>query len=131
MIRMGVTWLHVSDFHVRGGDPYDRDIVLKALVAAIAECRAPDVIFATGDIAHAGKSEEYKIAESFFDELLSAAKLDKKRLFVIPGNHDVDRDMGVGLTRTLDSREESDTYFLAGLAEATFDAEDAGLSGLA
>ena len=112
---MSVTWLHISDLHVRGGDPYDRDVVLRALVKSVAEYRgrgrAPDVIFATGDIAHAGKPPEYEIAGKFFDDLLAAAKLNKSRLFVIPGNHDVDRDLGVGLARTLDSREQSDTYF--------------------
>ena len=112
---MSVTWLHISDLHVRGGDPYDRDVALRTLVKSVAEYRdrgrAPDVIFATGDIAHAGKPPEYEIAGKFFDDLLAAAKLDKSRLFVIPGNHDVDRDLGVGLARTLDSREQSDTYF--------------------
>jgi predicted phosphodiesterase len=112
---MDLTWLHVSDFHVRGGDPYDRDVVLRALVGSVgryrAEGRSPDVIFATGDIAHSGKPQEYEIAEQFFDKLLAAAELECDRLFVIPGNHDVDRDLGVGLARTLDSREQSDTYF--------------------
>ena len=73
---MSVTWLHISDFHVRGGDPYDRDVVLRALVESVGEYgkrgRAPDLIFATGDIAHAGKAEEYEIAGKFFDELLEA-----------------------------------------------------------
>ena len=112
---MSVTWLHISDFHVRGGDPYDRDVVLRALVESVAEYRkrgrSPDLIFATGDIAHAGKAEEYEIAGKFFDELLAAVNLPKSRLFIIPGNHDVNRDFGVGLARTLESREEADKYF--------------------
>lgn len=32
-------------------------------------------------------------------------------MYVIPGNHDVDRSLGVGLARTLASREEADNYF--------------------
>ena len=112
---MKLTWLHISDFHVRGGDPYDRDVVLRALVKSVAryrdQGRTPDVIFATGDIAHSGKPNEYEIAESFFNELLSEARLERDRLLLIPGNHDVNRDLGVGLARTLESREQSDTYF--------------------
>jgi tetratricopeptide (TPR) repeat protein/predicted phosphodiesterase len=112
---VGITWLHISDFHVRSGDPYDRDVVLGALVKSAAEYRhqgrSPDLIFATGDIAHSGKPQEYELAEKFFDDLLSAVDLPKERLFVIPGNHDVDRDLGIGLARTLDSREEADKYF--------------------
>jgi tetratricopeptide (TPR) repeat protein/predicted phosphodiesterase len=119
LIRVSVTWLHVSDFHIRSGDPYDRDVVLRALVQSVAEyCargRNPDLIFATGDVAHAGKPAEYELATKFFDDLLTVAKLDKRHLFVIPGNHDVDRDFGIGLARTLESREHADAYFRPGL----------------
>lgn len=93
---MPVTWLHVSDFHIRGGDPYDRDVVLKALVQSVAEYRerglSADLIFATGDVAHSGKAAEYDLADRFFKDLLQAAGLSKSHLFVIPGNHDIDRD---------------------------------------
>ena len=36
---MNVTWLHVSGFHFRGGDPYDRDVVLRALVQSVKRFR--------------------------------------------------------------------------------------------
>jgi hypothetical protein len=112
---MSLTWLHVSDFHIRSRDPYDRDVVLRALVESVGQYaqrgRVSELIFATGDIAHSGKPAEYEIAERFFDDLLRAANLGKERLFIIPANHDVDRDLGVGLTRTLDSREQADAYF--------------------
>src|SRR5258708_8150425 len=109
---MPPTWLHISDFHIRAGDPYDRDVVLRALVKSVEDrAEKPDLIFATGDIAHSGKPPEYEIATQFFDKLLAAAKLDRDRLFVIPGNHDVDREEAAGLARTLDTREQSDAYF--------------------
>src|SRR5688500_7100319 len=112
---MTVTWLHISDFHFKAGDPYDRDQVLGALVRSVKEFREsgrrPDLVFATGDIAYGGKPAEYEVATAFFDDVLEAAGISKERLFVIPGNHDVDRDMGVGLSRTLTSREECDRYF--------------------
>jgi tetratricopeptide (TPR) repeat protein len=114
------TWLHISDFHVKTGDPYDRDVVLRALVAAVRReresGRAPDVVFATGDVAFSGKSEEYALASAFFNDLLDAAGLDRGRLFVIAGNHDVDRDRGVGLARTLGSLDEGNSYFAPGQA---------------
>jgi predicted phosphodiesterase len=110
-----ITWLHLSDFHIRGGDPYDRDVVLRALIKSVGDFRErgriPDLIFATGDIAFSGKPTEYAIATTFFDDLLKAARLDKRHLYIIPGNHDVDRDLGIGLARTFTSREESDQYF--------------------
>ena len=46
--------------------------------------RSPDLIFATGNIAHSGKPDEYSLADKLFDDLLHAARLDKSRLFVIP-----------------------------------------------
>ncbi|HEX9938592.1 MAG TPA: tetratricopeptide repeat protein [Longimicrobium sp.] len=112
---MAVTWLHVSDFHIRTGDGYDRNVVLKSLVASVKrfreQGRAPDLVFATGDIAFSGKEAEYALATEFFDELLGAVALSRERLFVIPGNHDVDRDLGKWLARTLASREDADDYF--------------------
>lgn len=113
---MPITWLHVSDFHIREGDPYERNLVLNALVASVRrlrekEGRKPDLIFATGDIAFSGKPAEYEMATRFFDELRAAAGVERERLFVIPGNHDVDRTLGIGLARTLASREEADAYF--------------------
>lgn len=114
-VPMKLTWLHVSDFHIRGGDPYDRDVVLNALVRAVKgfreRGRAPDLILATGDVAHSGKAQEYDPATKFFDDLLAAAGVEKRHLFVIPGNHDVDRDLGVGLARTFASGQDADAYF--------------------
>jgi predicted MPP superfamily phosphohydrolase len=113
---MPVTWLHISDLHLRGADAYDRDVVLRALVRSVRafrerDRRAPDLIFATGDIAYSGAPGEYLIATGFFDQLLGAAGLDRARLFVVPGNHDVDRTLGNQLSRTLYSRGEADSYF--------------------
>jgi tetratricopeptide (TPR) repeat protein/3',5'-cyclic AMP phosphodiesterase CpdA len=113
---MPVTWLHVSDFHIREGEPYDRHVVLRALVASVRRMRekdgrVPDLVFATGDIAFSGKPAEYAMATKFFDDLLDATGLDRRRLFVIPGNHDVDRKRGLGLARTLETPELADAYF--------------------
>ncbi len=117
-----MTWLHVSDVHVREGDAYDRDVVLRALVASVARFRVagrrPDLMFAMGDIAFSGKRAQYELATVFFDELLAAAGLERRQLFVIPGNHDVDRDLGVGLARSLSSEEEADKYFAPDAAMA-------------
>src|SRR5947209_613163 len=116
---MSVTWLHISDFHIQDGDSYDRDVVLRALVRSAkifcSRGRVPDLIFATGDIAHSGKPTQYDLATDFFDQLLAATGLDRRYLFVIPGNHDVDRDLGYGLSRSLESREEADKYFGPGI----------------
>lgn len=112
---MKATWLNISDLHIQAEDPYDSDVVLRALVTSVERFhekgRTVDLIFVTGDVAHSGKAEEYERATEVFDKLLTAAQLGRDRLFVVPGNHDVDRTQGIGLARTLATREEADAYF--------------------
>jgi predicted phosphodiesterase len=50
-----------------------------------------DFIAFTGDIAYSGKEKEYELAiEHFFQHLLDVTKVTPEKLFVVPGNHDVD-----------------------------------------
>jgi predicted phosphodiesterase len=70
----------------------------------------PDCIFLTGDVAHSGKPSEYLQASIFLDRLLEVAGLSKESLFVIPGNHDVDRSKGKGLARSIEAHD-ADDYF--------------------
>lgn len=110
-----VAWLHISDFHFKSETTYDQDIVLKNLINSLPDLVRrygyPDFVIASGDIAYSGKSSEYKIASIFFDRILNILNLEKDRLFVVPGNHDVDRNKGKGLARTLSSANEADEYF--------------------
>lgn len=112
---MAFRWIHLSDFHFDGKDPYERNTVLNALITEIRrrehEGFQADVVFVTGDIAYSGQAKEYKAASAFFDALLVAAGLDKSRLFIAPGNHDVDKSVAEGLARTLKSENESVEYF--------------------
>jgi formylglycine-generating enzyme required for sulfatase activity/predicted phosphodiesterase len=120
---MSVTWLHVSDIHLSASNPFDRDVVISSLFESVRKYRQsgewkPDLIFATGDIAERGsvaafrqRGAEKGLATAFFDDLLEAAGLGKDRLFIVPGNHDIERRMGSGLVRTLMNQKESDEYF--------------------
>ncbi|MBL7064922.1 MAG: metallophosphoesterase, partial [Anaerolineae bacterium] len=95
----GLTWLHFSDWHQRGED-FDRRVVRDALIQDIREraCISPDLaqvdfIVFSGDVAYAGKAKEYSTAiEHLFAPVLEAAGLSHNRLFIVPGNHDLDRD---------------------------------------
>ncbi len=91
-----ITWLHLSDFHFNVSRPFDRNIVLSTLLDDIAERinkddLQPDFIIISGDIAHASRPEEYDLAKEFLDKLIDITNLSKDRLFLVPGNHDVDR----------------------------------------
>jgi predicted phosphodiesterase/WD40 repeat protein len=97
-----VTWLHVSDWHQKGED-FDRQVVRDLLMKDIGERAAidPDLakidfIIFSGDLAYNGKAQEYDFAvDYFFTPLLEATGLGdtgRERLFIVPGNHDVDRE---------------------------------------
>jgi len=96
-----VTWLHLSDLHFQKKDEYNRRVVLEALWQDIRE-RATrisshlekiDFICITGDIAYHGKTEEYELAvEEFFGLLLDYTGLGWDKLFIVPGNHDINQD---------------------------------------
>jgi 3',5'-cyclic AMP phosphodiesterase CpdA len=88
--------LHISDLHIKStGEAFDRSVVLEPLIKRVAEDIEsgirPELVIVTGDIAYSGKEAEYKLAKEFFDELLEKLKLPSERLFMVPGNHDVDR----------------------------------------
>jgi hypothetical protein len=113
-ISMGtVTWVHLSDWHQRGVD-FDRKVVRDALLRDIEErcrnisedLRRIDFVAFSGDLAFSGKREEYRVAlQEFIGPILIACGLvgnGKPRLdrfFLVPGNHDVDRDLA-SLLRT-------------------------------
>jgi formylglycine-generating enzyme required for sulfatase activity/predicted MPP superfamily phosphohydrolase len=93
-----LTWLHLSDLHFRAGerDAWDKNIVLSALLNDItgmiqSEGMCPDFIAVSGDIADSGKLEEYERAEEFLRELLEVTQVPVEHLYLVPGNHDVDR----------------------------------------
>lgn len=52
-----------------------------------------DLVCITGDIADWGKSAEFELGSRFVEQLLDALSLTRERLFVVPGNHDIDRNI--------------------------------------
>ena len=95
----GLTWLHLSDWHQKGSE-FDRQVVFSALLRDIRErtkinpdLEKIDFVVFSGDVAFSGKPEEYQAAkEQFFQPILDALGLKPNQLFIVPGNHDLDRD---------------------------------------
>jgi len=92
--------LHVSDLHERGPretEPWRRRRVLgdgwEENLAVLLQDGPIDLVCFTGDAADWGLPEEYAKATDFFEGLLSRLHLGKDRLFAIPGNHDIGRDI--------------------------------------
>ena len=89
-----IRWLHLSDFHV-GKDKYGQEQFFKEILKSVREKvkagQAPDMVFITGDIANMGKPDEYKLFHEKFFLSLMAELGYSDNIFLIPGNHDVDR----------------------------------------
>ena len=117
-----ISWLHISDIHLRSDKKWQQDVVLKAMCRNIEKRREAgmvvDFILVTGDIAFSGKSKEYELAASFFDDLQTASEVPKERIFCIAGNHDIDRGRQKlcfrGARSELVSAEEVDTFLGGG-----------------
>jgi predicted MPP superfamily phosphohydrolase len=91
-----IRWLHLSDFHA-GKDGYGQSRLFKYILehvrSRVAAGIGPDLVFITGDIANKGQTAQYKeFYENFFLPLLECLPPDSEdRIFIIPGNHDVNR----------------------------------------
>lgn len=96
----GVRILHISDLHVRGRSEPQAGrwrSVESQWDANLGELRADgrpvDLIAFTGDLADRGQPDDYPDAVSFLRALCEALEVDPCRLFLVPGNHDVARDV--------------------------------------
>jgi predicted MPP superfamily phosphohydrolase len=121
----GITWLHLSDWHQKGPD-FDRQVVRDALIHDIREREkiSPDLakidfLVFSGDVAHAGKKEEYEAAiENLFKPLLEVTGLSTELLFIVPGNHDFDRSAFKLLPEDVKKPFESDDRVKEWLTDA-------------
>lgn len=93
-----VTWLHLSDWHQKGAD-FDRKVVRNALLKDLRtrklidqRLETVDFVIFSGDLAFSGQDSEYKTAATeFLEPVLEAVSVSKARFFLVPGNHDLDR----------------------------------------
>lgn len=91
--------LHVSDIHFQHPDchgPLDPELPYREHLVQHAADRAGDLgdvqaILVTGDIAYCGIEEEYDEAQAWFDRLAQKVGCKLGRIYVVPGNHDVNR----------------------------------------
>ncbi len=93
--------LHLSDIHFCAPacnsprtDPERsyRTRLLQDARTQLHELGELDAILITGDIAFKGDAQEYSAALQWIDELATACGSTLRRVFVVPGNHDVDRN---------------------------------------
>jgi 3',5'-cyclic AMP phosphodiesterase CpdA len=111
-----VRWLHLSDIHIGKDELVQKQMIDKLVQRITGGALLPDLIFFTGDLANRGQEKEY---EQFLNLVLlplkqALARLHgaegAKRIFLIPGNHDVAQTESVwawkGLRGELDEAQE-------------------------
>jgi len=104
-----LTWLHLSDLHFGHGPSEhgrDQELVLDTLRTTVSEgCQKKrwppiDLMLVTGDIAFSGggkagkdgkPNDEYVRARRWLTDIAEAARIGPESVYVVPGNHDVDR----------------------------------------
>jgi predicted MPP superfamily phosphohydrolase len=124
--------LHLSDFHFRTSTNWASEPVLMRLAddvrKLVAEGLVPDLVAITGDLAFSGKEAEYTLAELWLQERLLPAigRSGAESLYLVPGNHDVDRSkVGVAAKILQDGLLKGQTQ--QALAEILSDSSQRGL----
>lgn len=92
-----ISILHLSDLHFNKENEYEIKTVLDSLKADIKKLKDNDEIYPyiiaiSGDIANEGKKSDYDFALSWLNDLTKIFNVDKDKVFIVPGNHDVNRD---------------------------------------
>jgi predicted MPP superfamily phosphohydrolase len=98
------TWVHLSDIHMGHGDAeygWNQQIVLSALREDIQDAGSRGVppisaLLVTGDLAFSGSvrsSDEYQRVASWLRTIAESHSVNADSIFVIPGNHDVQRNI--------------------------------------
>lgn len=91
--------LHISDIHFKHPlcqteqDPelYFRKELVSHATQQTSRLGDVDAIVVTGDVAFKGVQEEFEAAETWLEKLADQVGCNKRRIYVVPGNHDVDR----------------------------------------
>lgn len=112
-----ITILHLSDFHFNKAHKIDIDIVLNSLLQDLEKLRkdeglSPNMIILSGDIANTADQSDYNMALEWLNKLSSQTKVPVERFFIVPGNHDVNRDALRKFSKLKFNNENEVTEFL-------------------
>lgn len=97
-------FIHLSDLHFRFGPGrtgtlHDRDATLRVAIGDDIRRRrdrdgwTADGLLVSGDVAYAGRAEEYAMALAWFRDVAEIAGCAPEAVWMVPGNHDIDRSI--------------------------------------
>ena len=81
-----ISWLQLSDLHIFASTDWS---IMQNEFEELAKVEKPKFIVMTGDFRHLGKKTSFDSALKFLEKLRITFHLDKKDMFLVPGNHDV------------------------------------------
>ena len=104
-----ISILHISDLHKKEAYDFDNlydSMVDDSAVYATQGVMKPNVIVVSGDLIRGGTPEEidvqYKESKDFLEKLTSFfLKGDKRRIVIVPGNHDVDWNVSKAVMKSI------------------------------
>lgn len=110
------TVLHISDpqfggKHRFGDSKLDFETLAESLIVDLEKLARgeynlhPDLIIVSGDLAEQGAPSEFDKAFNFLTELSNFLKIDRRRIVVIPGNHDLNRQASISYFSSCRSKE--------------------------
>ncbi|MVX65796.1 hypothetical protein GKZ28_19130 [Clostridium chromiireducens] len=89
-----VRWLHISDIHFNFQN-YDTKLLREKIIDKIKEKGKNyyKYLFITGDLLFKYENDgDFSEVELFLNKLINISGIQKKNIFMVPGNHDVKRD---------------------------------------
>ena len=107
-----LSWLHLADLQLETDfDLIRMDSLFEDIERQIERLGTRlDFVAVTGDIAFAGQAREYNSASKFLETLLNRLQVDRDCLFIVPGNHDINRKAA-----TLNEQSDLTRYMNASL----------------
>lgn len=112
MPQTGLNFVHLSDIHLvkdfSDVSNYDLDHGLRQAILRDIERMQPRFqsiagVLVSGDIAFAGKLDEYDRAIAWLNEICAKAKCNNGLVWCVPGNHDIDQSVHKTYPSLLDS----------------------------
>lgn len=90
-----IRWLHISDLHLGSDGAVTAMLRDELPIFLKKEGLKCDYVFCTGDIrtANANPNDFTDDMAAFLKQICEAVEITTERLFIVPGNHDVNRDV--------------------------------------
>ncbi|WP_159036293.1 metallophosphoesterase family protein [Clostridium botulinum] len=86
--------LHLSDIHLgTSAEASKYKLQLKTDLISRLKVEKIDFLILSGDITNASTFDEYDAAFKFIEDIIKSFKIDRSKIIIVPGNHDLSWDV--------------------------------------